>query len=71
LDKVIFDTNMYVYHHLQYSAAVDILRQYIRGHDVLMPIIQISELLSYPKIDDHPEIKRQREGYISLADEIV
>jgi hypothetical protein len=28
-------------------------------------------LLSYPKIDDHAEIRQQREEYISLADEIV
>lgn len=69
--NVIFDTNIYIYHHLKYPAAVDVWRQYVRNHDVYMSIIQVSELLSYPKIDVSPEIRQQREEYISLADEIV
>lgn len=69
--NVIFDTNIYIYHHLQYPPAIETWRQYVKTHDVLMSMIQVSELLSYPKVDDHPDIMQQREEYISLADEMI
>lgn len=71
MGNVIFDTNIYIYHHLQYPVAVDVWHQYVKDHDILLSIIQVSELLSYQHIDDNPDIRMQREAYISLADEIV
>jgi hypothetical protein len=34
-------------------------------------LIQISELLSYYKIVHHPQLKKQREKYISLSDDVI
>lgn len=59
--SVIFDTNIYIFHFFKYP---DVL-------EVFMSTIQISEFLSYERIDQHPKLKAEREKYISIADEIL
>lgn len=71
--SVIFDTNIYVFHSLKYPDALRVWNEYAvtKNYDVIMSIIQVSELLSYPKIDENILIKNQREKYISISDEII
>lgn len=71
--NVMFDTNVYIFHSLQYSDAIYVWEKYAvnQNYDVILSTIQISELLSYPKLDDQPLLKLQRERYISLADQVI
>lgn len=71
--SIIFDTNIYIYHSFAYPDAVQVWNQnlIVENHQIIISTIQISELLSYHKIDYHAELRKQREKYISLADEVV
>ncbi|WP_059103176.1 PIN domain-containing protein [Shouchella shacheensis] len=70
--NIIFDTNIYIFHSFSYPDALQIWNDNVTDKNaILLSTIQISELMSYHKVDTVPKLKKQREKYISLADRIV
>ncbi|EGL84137.1 hypothetical protein CathTA2_0303 [Caldalkalibacillus thermarum TA2.A1] len=71
-NKVIIDTNIWAAHEMGYPDAVEYINQLINDEvEFLMPVIVELELLSHFEIEINEEIKKGREGYIALADEII
>lgn len=70
--KVLIDTNIYSYHSVNYPDAVEVWNKNANenSHVIISPV-QITELLSYLKIERDTKLKEKRESYISLADEVV
>jgi len=72
LGNVMLDTNIYIFHSLNYKDAIDVWDQYVNeNNDIIISTIQVSELLSFHLIDQNPSLRMQREKYISIADEII
>jgi len=65
-------TQIYIFHSFNYPDALQIWNDNVTEENaILLSTIQISELMSYHKIDSNQKLKQQREKYISLADKVI
>lgn len=70
--KVMFDTNIYIFHSFGYPIILDVFQHYImEDYSITLSTMQEMELLAYYKIDSNEKLYNQRMKYISMADEIV
>lgn len=72
LSKVLFDTNIYLYHYRKYQDGVDAINaELTKGAIILLSVVQISKLLSTTAIDYDETIRTDMERYTSSVHRVV
>jgi predicted nucleic acid-binding protein len=69
--RVLIDTNIYAADEMGYPDAVEFIEQLIEDEaEIIMTTLIEMEIMSHFEIETDPSIRKNREGYIQMADQI-